>query len=117
MELPKHLDTPSIDVDVHPNYVRVVVKEKVTQLRLDDEVLPDSCKVQRSKTTGALLIKMPLQNPSRRTLTEKEEEEELQPLKPDMMNAPTRKQQEEKEHRFVVAGLGLAGSVSLDIVR
>jgi len=122
MQLSKHLDTPNIDVDVHPTYVRVVIKDKVTQLRLDDEVLPDSSKVQRSKTTGALFIKMPLQNPARRMALDKShltEEDDLKPLEPNKSNRPRKKTRDDSaladpDSRQVVAGL--SGPVSLNIV-
>jgi len=57
--VPKYLETGALDVDVNPMYVRCVVKEKVTQLKLPGEVKPDACKVQRSRTTGHLRIEMP----------------------------------------------------------
>ncbi|XP_026190775.1 protein tilB homolog [Cyclospora cayetanensis] len=40
--LPRHLSTTLIDVDVHPEYLRVAVKGKITQLRLPDIVSPDA---------------------------------------------------------------------------
>ena len=33
------METNSLNVDVQPTYVRVEVKGKVTQIRLDDEIL------------------------------------------------------------------------------
>ena len=59
LEVPKHLDTAMIDVDIHPQYVRVVCKEKLTQLKLPEEVNASASKVQRSKTTGFLKVIMP----------------------------------------------------------
>merc|ERR1719321_548151 len=35
--VPKYLDTGSLDVDVNPMYVRCVIKDKVTQLKLPAE--------------------------------------------------------------------------------
>lgn len=55
----KHLDTDSIDLDVQPNYVRIVINEKVFQLHLLEEVAPDAGKAERSKVTGRLLVTMP----------------------------------------------------------
>ncbi|XP_033645010.1 protein tilB homolog isoform X1 [Asterias rubens] len=55
----KYLDTSLIDVDVQPTHVKVVVKGKVFQLVLTEEIMPDSSKAQRSQTTGHLLISMP----------------------------------------------------------
>jgi len=39
MEVPRFMNTNSLNVDVQPTYVRVEVKGKVTQIRLDDEIL------------------------------------------------------------------------------
>ena len=44
-EVPKFMDTSSLEVDVQPTYVRVVVKDKVTQLHWPEEVLTDGAKV------------------------------------------------------------------------
>ena len=48
-----------IDVDVHPNYVSVVIKSKVLRLNLPAEVDSSASKAQRSKTTGHLVLIMP----------------------------------------------------------
>lgn len=81
--VPKYLETSQLDVDVNPLYVRCVVKEKVTQLKLPGEVSPDASKVQRSRTTGSLRIEMPLVNPlAVRQSTNAPPQPELQPLKP-----------------------------------
>jgi protein TilB len=53
------MDTSLVDVDLHPVYVRLDIKGKVTQLKFDEEILVDKSKVQRSQTTGALLLTMP----------------------------------------------------------
>ncbi|XP_011666756.2 protein tilB homolog [Strongylocentrotus purpuratus] len=55
----KHLDTSLIDVDVQPTHVKVVLKGKVLQLTLTEEVMPDASEAKRSLTTGHLLVKMP----------------------------------------------------------
>merc|ERR1712166_686364 len=56
----KHLDTSAIDLDVNPNYVRIIIKEKVFQLHLPMEVCPDhkDSKAERSKITGRLEVTM-----------------------------------------------------------
>lgn len=56
------MNTNSLNVDVQPTYVRVEVKGKVTQIRLDDEILVERSQVQRSTTTGWLCITMPKAN-------------------------------------------------------
>ncbi|RVE61284.1 hypothetical protein OJAV_G00169030 [Oryzias javanicus] len=56
----RHMDTSLIDADVQPTYVRVNIKGKIFQIVLPAEVKPDSSTAQRSKTTGHLLLTMPL---------------------------------------------------------
>ncbi|XP_075225768.1 touch insensitive larva B [Lycorma delicatula] len=55
----RYLDISSVDIDVQPTYVKVMIKQKVFQLVLDEEIKTDECSAQRSKTTGHLVIKMP----------------------------------------------------------
>lgn len=72
----RFLDSSLIDVDIHPTYVSVVIKGKVSnnessclpylsehlqvlRLRLPAEVKVSESKCQRSKTTGSLMIIMP----------------------------------------------------------
>ena len=59
LQIPKHLETALLDCDVNPSYVRVIVKDKLTQLKLPCEVKVSETKVQRSKVTGELKITMP----------------------------------------------------------
>lgn len=82
LAVPKYLETASLDVDVNPLYVRCVIKEKVTQLKLPAEVSPDKSKVSRSKTTGSLHIAMPVVDP-RPMRQQVDVVPELQPLQPD----------------------------------
>lgn len=58
----RHLDTSLVDVDVQPNYVRVKIKEKLFQLHLPQEVDTTNSTAQRSRTTGRLLVTMPIAN-------------------------------------------------------
>ncbi|KAL1129404.1 hypothetical protein AAG570_013931, partial [Ranatra chinensis] len=60
----KYLDTNLLEVDVQPNYVRVMVKKKAFQLVLQEEVSPDRSIAQRSQTTGHLVVTMPKVMPS-----------------------------------------------------
>eukprot|EP00045_Choanoeca_perplexa_P004122 m.35613 g.35613 ORF g.35613 m.35613 type:complete len:432 (+) comp12406_c0_seq2:186-1481(+) len=55
----KHMDTSQIELDVQPTYVRIVVKDKMFQLSLPDEVHPDRGSAKRSQITGRLLVTMP----------------------------------------------------------
>lgn len=87
--VPKYLDTTALDVDVNPEYIRVVVKDKVTQLKLPAEVRPDASKVQRSRTTGMLLVEMPLVDPRHRRTQTAQPQPELKPLEPDQRPVAT----------------------------
>eukprot|EP00038_Savillea_parva_P025298 m.47083 g.47083 ORF g.47083 m.47083 type:complete len:472 (-) comp6842_c0_seq2:183-1598(-) len=59
LHLYKYLDTSQIDLDVQPTYIRAIIKEKVFQLALPEEVSPDRSKAERSKITGHLMVTMP----------------------------------------------------------
>jgi protein TilB len=52
LKLYRHLDTALIDLDIEPTYVRATIKGKIFQLRLLEEIKPDSSLAQRSQTTG-----------------------------------------------------------------
>ncbi len=60
LKLPKYMRTEHVKVDLNPQYVRVNVKGKVTQLKFDNEVIVEESTIQRSTTTGYLLIKAPI---------------------------------------------------------
>ena len=59
VQIPRFMDTSLVNVDLNPVYVRLDIKGKITQLKFDEEILVDKSKIQRSTTTGALLITMP----------------------------------------------------------
>merc|ERR1712087_376102 len=88
--VPKYLDTSALDVDINPLYVRVVVKDKVTQLKVPCEIAPDASKVQRSRTTGRLRIEMPKVEPGRVRGQKKSSEPELQPLQAEIDSKGTK---------------------------
>lgn len=48
-----------MDVDVQPTYVRVLVKNKIFQMALNEEVRTSGATSKRSQITGYLLITMP----------------------------------------------------------
>jgi hypothetical protein len=50
------METNSLNVDLHPDYVRCDIKGKITQLVIPEEILVEQSKVQRSQTTGALVV-------------------------------------------------------------
>lgn len=51
---------PHLQADVQPTFVRLLAKGRLLQLVLPAEVRPDASAAQRSRTTGNLLITMPL---------------------------------------------------------
>lgn len=51
------MDTSQIKVDLNPQYVRCDIKGKITQLRFDHEIIMEGATIQRSQTTGHLVIK------------------------------------------------------------
>ena len=71
----RYMDTSLVECDVQPTYVRLRIKGKVLinshtcthfniavqilQLVLDEEVSPDRSSVQRSQTSGCLLVTLP----------------------------------------------------------
>lgn len=60
--IPKYCDTDLLTVNVETNYVRVVIKQKVFQLVLQEEVRIEESTSQRSQITGHLVIRMPKLN-------------------------------------------------------
>jgi protein TilB len=55
----RYLDTSLIDCDVQPGHVKCLIKGKVLQIVLPEEVNPDQSTAKRSQTTGHLVITMP----------------------------------------------------------
>merc|ERR1712070_657600 len=92
LAVPRYLETGSLDVDVNPEYVRCVIKDTVTQLKLPAEVSPDRSKVQRSKTTGSLRIEMPVVDPRPIRHSAVAPQPELKPLEPEKELKPQKKQ-------------------------
>ena len=62
MEVPKFMSTDQLNVDLQPQYVRVDVRGKVTQIRFDEEILVERATIQRSTTTGWLCVTCPKVN-------------------------------------------------------
>jgi protein TilB len=89
--VPKFLDTSLIDVDVHPSFVSVVLKNKTLRLVWPEEVVPDNGSCQRSKLTGELVLTLPCMD-KKKTLTSIREKERLEKDK-------KQKAEEEKENQ------------------
>jgi len=109
----KHLSSTLIDVDVHPDYVSVVVKSKVLRLVLPAEVQAEDAVASRSRTTGHLVVTMKKVDPNEnmvalraaRKAAEKKVEEER------------RRKEEEKKNREngkLGAQVLLSGSVKIE---
>jgi protein TilB len=54
--VPKFMDTSLVNIDLNPTYVRIEIKGKITQLKFPDEIIVSKSKVQRSTTTGVLML-------------------------------------------------------------
>eukprot|EP00818_Percolomonas_sp_WS_P005562 CAMPEP_0117451810 /NCGR_PEP_ID=MMETSP0759-20121206/9220_1 /TAXON_ID=63605 /ORGANISM="Percolomonas cosmopolitus, Strain WS" /LENGTH=410 /DNA_ID=CAMNT_0005244463 /DNA_START=98 /DNA_END=1327 /DNA_ORIENTATION=- len=61
LEVPvgRFLSTAHIDIDLQPTYVRLNVKGKLLQLRLESEIDTEKSSAQRNKTNGNLKLTMP----------------------------------------------------------
>ena len=62
LQVPKFMDTASLNVDLQPQYVRAEIKDKVTQLSWPEDIMVERSKIQRSTTTGYLVITAPKSN-------------------------------------------------------
>lgn len=59
VDLPRHLDTSLVDLDVHPTWVSMVIKNKTLRLELPEEVHADRGSAKRSTASGNLVVTMP----------------------------------------------------------
>jgi protein TilB len=55
----RYLDTSLLDVDIQPTYVKILIKGKIFQIVLPEEIKTESSTAQRSQTTGHLVLTMP----------------------------------------------------------
>lgn len=60
VELEKHLDVTTMQLDVRPRVVRLLARGRLLQLRLPSEVQCDRAVAQRSKASGLLRVVMPV---------------------------------------------------------
>ncbi|PSN38717.1 Protein tilB [Blattella germanica] len=58
----RYLDTSLLDVDIHPTYVKVLIKGKIFQIVFNEEIKTESSTAKRSQTTGHLVLTMPKVN-------------------------------------------------------
>lgn len=59
IKIPKFMDTAQINCDLHPDYVRLDIKGRITQLAHPEFIIVEKSSVQRSTTTGVLQLTMP----------------------------------------------------------
>lgn len=58
VQLPRGLDTEDVEVEISGIWVAIRVKLRLFQMKLWNEVFDQAVKLQRSKTTGELFIRM-----------------------------------------------------------
>lgn len=59
VQLPRFMDSSLLDVDLHPAWVTVVIRNKTLRVHWPEPVHADAGAAQRSMTTGELVIKAP----------------------------------------------------------
>ncbi|CAG9315170.1 LRRC6 [Blepharisma stoltei] len=59
IKVPRYLETSQIGLDLNPNYVRLDIKGKITQLRFPCEIKVEESRALRSQTSGSLQLVMP----------------------------------------------------------
>lgn len=100
LKLPKFLQTTEINVDLNPQYIRVVVKDKVTQLKFSYEIIVEKSVIQRSTTTGHLVVKCPIlgyENKWNGVDLTSYNEEEFKVIKKKMNEQKKKKESEEEK--------------------
>lgn len=94
LEVPKHLETKDLEVNIDPHWVSVRVRGKLTQLRLNDEISVTDSKTERSQITGILKITMKKVTPQPfLTVTDETEDKKKEKQKKEQI----KKECEEKE--------------------
>ena len=101
LQVPRFLTTELIDVDLNPEYVRIDIKGKITQLRFPEEIIVEKSQVQRSQTTGFLVLTCPRVRQNYRNTEEakaiRDEKEKKQRL--DALEKVRVKKEEEKKRK------------------
>lgn len=72
--MPKHLDTSELVVNINPHWLSVKVKNKLIQLKLNEEIIVNESKTERSQVTGFLLLTMKKVHPHEFIRKNKEDE-------------------------------------------
>jgi len=76
IQVPKYMDSSLIDLNLQPKVVSIRIKGKLTQLKLNDEILVEKSEIQRSQLTGKLHIRMPKISVNSTVIHLKRQEEE-----------------------------------------
>ena len=58
IQLPRFMDTSLISTEIYPNFISLMIKDKLTQIKLWEEVMTTPIELKRSSTTGELFIKL-----------------------------------------------------------
>ena len=117
IQLSKYLDTSLIDVDAHPTYVTVVIKNKTLRLRFPEEVHSDAGKAQRSKVTGALRLIFPKvdERSVQRSLRVKQHMEEEEAARQAAALAEQERSRVKKKGELILEAVRIKGIVKQDV--
>ena len=97
LEVPRHLDTSELVVNINPLWLSVKVKNKLIQLKLSEEIIVSESKTERSQITKHLLIKMKKLHPHQFIRHNKEQQKKKNQ---QIQEAAKIKEKEEREHRL-----------------
>lgn len=109
IKIPKFMDTAQINCDLHPDYVRLDIKGRITQLAHPEFIIVEKSSVQRSTTTGVLQLTMPKEKFSeiqaqnmriQRRLEQREHERKLRELEKQQEAARQAKEAEDEKKDF-----------------
>ncbi|KAL4479995.1 hypothetical protein ABPG74_020511 [Tetrahymena malaccensis] len=100
LQVPKFMDTSFIDVNLDPKWVSVRVKGKLTQLRLDQEIIVEQSEIKRSQTTGALVIKMKKLKVNELVKLQAKRDQDEKKKKEEELKAQKLKEQIEREEKL-----------------
>jgi hypothetical protein len=119
VDVGRHVDTSSMQLEVLPRAVRLLVRGRLLQLRLPGEVRADAGAARRSHATGRLVVRMPLLRRERRGKgLEKEEEEVLDPslVRPRWSVWGEKEEEEEQKEEKEEAGVVGAAAAAVVVV-
>lgn len=105
VEVPRHMDTSSVRVDVQPWWVQVDVKGQLLVLHTGEEVEVGRASVKRVVSDGSLVVKMPVVRKEEVVVREEEKEGTIVEEEKEEVRS-------ESEHVVVVKGRGRDGRVN-----